>query len=303
MQNFQDKIEPNTEFLQKCNESVDTLVRHLHNIGRHNSKYQPKEVVKSGSLSKGTAVKDKSDIDLVVYMNDDGTNIESQRKQAVEYLEEYLKLHDKCKIDGKTQAAVKVQLRVDLTECMDVDVLPTFIYYDNPRQIYERMKYDYSFRETASAALAPLQRDFVQSKCYGKPKIKQLIRLVKYWKRTCLEDGSSKRLPTSYPLELITIGEWEDAGKPGNFDMRQGLYHVMKALQNYKRIKRVWYDNYTEELTRSAGVCKGYYVIDPANPYNNVMTRCDEWDYVSTQVGQFLQQRLFHSLIPRSDWQ
>jgi hypothetical protein len=40
-------------------------------------------------------------------------------------------------------------------------------------------------------------------------------------------------------LELITIGEWEDAGKPEDFDMRKGFYHVMNAIKNYRNIHRV----------------------------------------------------------------
>jgi hypothetical protein len=59
-----------------------------------------------------------------------------------------------------------------------------YLFSDNPTQIYDKMKNDKSLRNTASAALSPLQRDFVKDK---PGKVKQLIRLVKYWKGTCLQ--------------------------------------------------------------------------------------------------------------------
>ena len=46
------------------------------------------------------------------------------------------------------------------------------------------MKGDKRFRYIASSALSPLQRDFVKPR---PAKVKQLIRLVKYWKGTCLQ--------------------------------------------------------------------------------------------------------------------
>ena len=59
-----------------------------------------------------------------------------------------------------------------------------YLFSDNLTQTYDKMKDDRRFRETASAALAPLQRDFVK---HRPAKVKQLVRLVKYWKGTCLQ--------------------------------------------------------------------------------------------------------------------
>lgn len=300
MLNLQTKIEPTEQYISMCNRSVDLLVQHLYQID--NPTFTPREVVKGGSLGKGTAVKDKSDIDLVVYMRDGGIDgtIEEQRERAIAFLKKHIVSHSQCSFDGQTPAAVKVKLQVDMTHTVDVDILPTFIYHDNPTQIYDKMKDDRRLRDTASAALSPLQRDFVK---HRPAKVKQLIRLVKYWKGTCLQDDPSKRLPTSYPLELITIGEWEDAGKPEDFDMRKGFYHVMNAIKNYRNIHRVWYLHYDRLRIARAGVLHGHYVIDPANPYNNVMDRCDAWDDVSRQVGTFLQQELFSGISPSCGWQ
>jgi hypothetical protein len=74
-------------------------------------------------------VKDKSDIDLVVYMRDDGIDgtIEEQREKAIAFLKIHIASHSQCSFDGKTQAAVKVKLQVDSTHTVDVDILPTFL--------------------------------------------------------------------------------------------------------------------------------------------------------------------------------
>ena len=76
-------------------------------------------------------MKDKSDIDLVVYMRGgaiDGT-IEEQRERALAFLKRHIVSHNRCYFDGQTPAAVKVKLQVDMTHTVDVDILPTFIYH------------------------------------------------------------------------------------------------------------------------------------------------------------------------------
>jgi hypothetical protein len=65
---------------------------------------------------------------------------------------------------------------------------------------------------------------------------------------------------------------------------------------------RYLYECLTWSIYR-AGVLHGHYVIDPANPYNNVMDRCDAWDDVSRQVGTFLRQELFSGISPSDGWQ
>lgn len=58
------------------------------------------------------------------------------------------------------------------------------------------------------------------------------------------ESTGLQRLPSSYPLELIVIGEWEDAGRPQNFNICKGFYHVLRAIVHYKSLKHAWTVNY-----------------------------------------------------------
>lgn len=98
-----------------------------------------------------------------------------------------------------------------------------------------------------SAALVQLQVDFVKKQ---PANVKNLIRLVKYWRKTCVEEQAESRLPTSYPLELITIDRWEEAGSPDSFDMRKGFKAVLQQLVDYRSIYVIWYHNYTREFAQ-----------------------------------------------------
>ena len=99
-------------------------------------------------------------------------------------------------------------------------------------------------RKYYSAHFVGLQVEFVKGQL---PIVKDLIRLVKYWRKTCIEDTGETRLPSSYPLELITIRCWEEAGKPESFDIRAGFKAVLQQLVEYRDINVRWYINYDRD--------------------------------------------------------
>ena len=107
-----------------------------------------------------------------------------------------------------------------------------------------------------SAHFVSLQVDFVKGQ---ESIVKDLIRLVKYWRKTCIEDKSNgtTRLPSSYPLELITIDCWEKAEKPLSFDIRAGFKAVLQQLVDNCHIQVIWYDNYKEAIAERASGIKG----------------------------------------------
>ena len=98
-----------------------------------------------------------------------------------------------------------------------------------------------------SAHLVSLQVEFVKGQ---PPNVKNLIRLVKYWRKTCIEDKSTgtARLPSSYPLELITIACWEEADEPPSFDIRAGFKAVLQRLVDNCHIRFIWYNYYTKDI-------------------------------------------------------
>ncbi len=75
--------------------------------------------------------------------------------------------------------------------------------------------------------------------------VKNLIRLVKYWKKETISSNSGERIPTSYPIELITIHLWEQhTTTNGTFNTLKAFHGVMEALKDYKTLNVIWTKNY-----------------------------------------------------------
>ena len=126
-------------------------------------------------------------------------------------------------------------------------MLHLFNVLDRER-FYTNMLDDKSNWRYYSAALVLIQRDFVKER---PALVKDLIRLVKYWRKTFLPKKSAKRPPPSYLLELLTIHAWENANRPERFDVKIGFKAVIEALKNHQRLRVSWGDYYREDLIPS----------------------------------------------------
>ena len=82
------------------------------------------------------------------------------------------------------------------------------------------MMHDEENWEYYSAALVKLQVKFVDKR---PANVKDLIRLVKYWRKTYIQQIGHERLPPSYLLELLTIHAWEKANCPQKFNIKIGF--------------------------------------------------------------------------------
>jgi hypothetical protein len=45
--------------------------------------------------------------------------------------------------------------------------------------------------------------------------------------------ADSPKWPSSYALELVVIGAWNDAGSPNKFETTKALHAVLKSLVNH----------------------------------------------------------------------
>lgn len=294
------KIEPDTAYIQRCNAVVDRLCQFMRNSLP--PKLRPAEVRKCGSLGKGTAVIGKSDADLVVFLAEfhSISTLRSEIKRILDEMQEYFVKFGGCKLEGKTWHAVKL-----LITCNDhthsVDILPSvdILKLKTTKDIFKEME-SLSDCEKGyySAALAPLQVEFVAR---APTKVKTLIRLIKYWRKTEFKENTSdQRLPSSYSLELIVIAVWETAGKPENFELCKGFYHVLRAIAYYRCLKHAWTLNYDSHYVQR----DPFYVVDPANPFNNVLTACNCWDMIAAKAKSLLQARLFEECVDgQCGWQ
>nr|XP_022293879.1 2'-5'-oligoadenylate synthase 1A-like [Crassostrea virginica] len=281
----QTELEPDTEYNKSCNAVVDRLCQFMQN--NFPDQLRPSEVRKAGSLGKGTAVKGKSDADLVVFLANFHTisELHPNLPNIFARMIQYLGTYGGCNVTGKTPHAVQVSVHCH-GHSHDADILPSvdILKTKTLHEIYKEMDSERRFRHFYYAALTPLQIEFVSQ---VPVKVKNLIRLMKFWKKTGFEDNTTEhdqRLPSSFLLELIVINEWKRAGSPQDFDLRKGFYHVLTAITNYRTMRLASTQNYTSHRCRDDN-----FVMDPANPFNNVMNVCNCWETVAEKASWFLR--------------
>ena len=91
----------------------------------------PFNTIQGGSVGKGTAVKDKADIDCVVFLNDVKTMKEhklnlQETKDCLESCLEHSPYKKQITFGKQTPFAVKFRLRLNSSREFDIDLLPTF---------------------------------------------------------------------------------------------------------------------------------------------------------------------------------
>ena len=115
-------------------------------------------------------------------------------------------------------------------------------------RFYRKMLGDEKNWPYYSAALVMIQKHFVKER---PALVKDLIRLVKYWRKTYIPQSGSKHVPPSYLLELLTIHAWGNANHPERFDLKIGFKAVMEALKNHQSPRVSWGDYYRKNLIPS----------------------------------------------------
>lgn len=116
---------------------------------------------------------------------------------------------------------------------------------------------DEETRRYYSAALIELQLEFIKPKLSDRSRVKDLIRLVKYWCKEFVvpvsKHGVRGVYPNSYLIELVTIHAWEEVGEPNTFDMAVGFRAVMEKLRSHEKLDIVWQDNYGPSQVNAKG--------------------------------------------------
>ncbi|XP_028407281.1 2'-5'-oligoadenylate synthase 3-like [Dendronephthya gigantea] len=265
-----EELQPTEEFNREMQETVGKICEFLR---RH---MEPDQIVKGGSLGKGTAVRGRCDIDLVLVLN--GVEGAEDLKRKLPEIRVKIKTMLTIYSGGFTivpgslkDSSFLVKFSVKGTHGnIDVDLLPTFKYEDL-QSLYRKMRTDQRHSEYYSVALAQRKVAFVGRQ---PANVKNLIRLVKYWKKEKVTSMSGG----SYLMELITIHLWEENTRYGNgtFDTLKAFHGVMKALEEYHSLNVIWTTNYSaSEIPHEVKSRPGPLVMDPANPMNNVCTAFD----------------------------
>nr|KAG5693112.1 hypothetical protein BaRGS_014062 [Batillaria attramentaria] len=259
--------------------NVDKLVRCLQQISEDG--YNVKEVVKGGSLGKGTATPD-SDIDLVVYFNGLRSiqDLEDARPDLKRLIKSAIK-HSTFshQIEWKKGTTFAVKCRMNGT---GVDILPAFDVLGElgtPAAVYKSMKrYPGGPDEAAdqySASLTKLQRNFVRK---TDSTVKGATRMLKEWSKENDVDISS------YCLELVAI--YVDSRNP-DLSQEDLFRKCMGRLANCHALC-IAFDEYYDS-DRYTRYMDAPYILDPANPYKDTLEHAD-WKEVSRDANAYFRE-------------
>ncbi|NXN78323.1 OASL2 protein, partial [Bombycilla garrulus] len=295
-------LEPSTAFTTQVKKTVGQICEFLKTNCFEDDIHVLK-TVKGGSAGKGTALKNKSDADVVLFVSClSSYQVQKQnRKRILDLIKIRLKAcreslafdvwigEPNYKGPGSTPRSVSLTLLSKETgESIDMDILPA---YDALGQVIEDARpnpevYVNLLRACRdpgefSPCFTELQKKFVKR---YPARLKNLLRLVKYWYKERLNPQyPSAALPPKYALELLTIYAWEEGtGSADSFDMAQGFRTVLELLRQPQQIIIYWEKYYSlqhpeigahvKQLLRSPRPV----ILDPADP-TGILGRSKDW--------------------------
>ncbi|XP_071118902.1 2'-5'-oligoadenylate synthase 3-like [Haliotis cracherodii] len=277
-------VRPDAGYIAKCQEQVGKFVKFLES---KNGPLNVNKIVTTGSLVSGTAERARADIDLIIYLNDYSSVRDLSRDigNVLRHLKTYIETDviwaKSLVFKAMTPHSAQFFLKLgDNDTEHTVDLLPAVDIAKTMSQsaIYEEMKDQTDIRRFYGVSLAPFHFRFYQK---VPAKVKDLIRLVKYWRRA--EDvpiGSGF-------IETLVIAVWREDHKPQNFDMNQYLRHVMLRLSQIKTLAVVFDDNYNHRLYRND--LKPPYLLDPCDPYKNMAPSIGDIPMVKKKADAVLE--------------
>ncbi|XP_036027547.1 2'-5'-oligoadenylate synthase 1A-like [Onychomys torridus] len=293
---IEDNLLPDTRFRAEVNAAINIICDFLKERCFRGAAHPVRvsRVVKGGSSGKGTALKGKSDADLVVFLNN-LTSFEDQLKRRGEFIQEIKKQLDELqrerhiRVKFEVQSSLwcnprvlsfklsspQLQQEVEFHVLLAYDVLGQINNIKPDPQIYAKLISEcisLGREGEFSTCFTELQRNFLKQR---PPKLKSLIRLVKHWYQLCKEK-LGKPLPPQYALELLTVYAWERGSGDTEFNTAQGFRTVLELVTKYRQLLIYWtvyYDfqnpdisNYLHsQLKRARPV-----ILDPADPTGNV---------------------------------
>ncbi|XP_028609743.1 inactive 2'-5'-oligoadenylate synthase 1B-like [Grammomys surdaster] len=312
---------PDTRFRDNLREVMNVVYAHLNERCFQGSSHPARasKARKGGSSDKGTTLKGKSNVDLVLYLSS-LTSFEDLLNHREEFIKEIKKQLDE--IQRKKDFVVKFGVQSSwspnsqalrfklsnpyLLKDVKFDVLPAYAFLGHlviPRRPNEQFYANLISGRTSpgmedefSPSFMELQEYFVNC-C--PTKLKSLIRLVKHWYQLCQEKLGDP-LPPQYALQLLTIYAWERGSRATKFNTAQGFRTVLELITKYKRLRIYWtvyYDfihpevsDYLHRQLRKARPV----ILDPADPTRNVASFNSEgWRPLAGEAAAWLRYPCF----------
>merc|ERR1719160_1849048 len=222
------------------------------------------QVVKGGSVGKGTAISGTTDAEVVFFLRGMPQGQQSKwlpplLKAVAAVLTQHL--NQEHGVEGICTSDDSVNMKVK--GCVDVELRfsPDFETYSEVIEAMGQQRPD--VRKHFNTALVKEQVQFV-SKQPGQVKV--TMRLLKWW-RNQQRWSSQLTTPSDEILELIAVYSALQA-KPR--DQKMAIANAMSLMARFEELRIVWSNYYGKEDIWSPLLQQRPLLMDPVNPYLNV---------------------------------
>ncbi|XP_030314572.1 2'-5'-oligoadenylate synthase 1 [Calypte anna] len=311
-----DNLQPSEEFSRQVKETVKQICEFLKQQDFEKN-IRVQKTVKGGSTGKGTALKNNSDADVVLFINYfssyEKQKQDKERLYILKLIEERLHIcRDRVdftvsiskpwyKRPSNAPRSLSFSLCSKNSESTEVDLLPAYdalgpVIKDVPpdTNVFVKLLNACSSPGEFSPCFTELQKKFVK-RC--PPKLKNLVRLVKYWYKELVKaEHPNADLPPKYALELLTIYAWEvGTNSNKNFVTAEGFRTVLELLRQHQEICIYWEEFYSlqnrqigDHVKRLLGSCRPV-ILDPADP-TGILGQGKRWDLLEKAAASHLAQ-------------
>ncbi|XP_071118193.1 2'-5'-oligoadenylate synthase 1A-like isoform X1 [Haliotis cracherodii] len=286
---IQATIQPSSEIRRDCDRVVDRVTNFL----QLKTPLSVNMVIRGGSLGRSTNVRGISDVDLVVFIND--VNSIQQLQDNMETILDKLQnafarnWTGTLQLVNRSDRCLQYKLSCsDSNHVHEVDILPAYnvVEVKTSHGVFNEMmtKTDRQ-RRFYSPCFITEQVKLVKS---ATIKVKNLVRLVKYWANREVNRPNDKILK-SFFLEIVVISLWKNRGSPSDFNTNDWFKEVMTQLADLTSLRILWPDIYTVSSYYDIRMTPNPVALDPANPYSNQAPQ-RQHDHVMTCAKKVLRR-------------
>nr|BAB19016.1 2',5'-oligo adenylate synthetase A [Gallus gallus] len=302
-------LQPSTEFSTAVKQTVKDICDFLKE--RCFEGISVLKTVKGGSAGKGTALRNNSDADVVLFINcfSSYQEQEARRGHILAIIERRLNeclptlsfgvsiTSPRYKDSRDRPRSLSLTLSSSASRgSIDVDILPAYGALGQVIQdarpdpaVYVKLLATRCGPGDFSPSFTELQKNFVK---WRPAKLKDLLRLVKHWYKEMLKPKyPNAKLPPKYALELLTIYAWEGGTGREDFSMAEGFCTVLELLGQYRDICIYWEKYYSLEDEWVGAYLKKQLrqprpvILDPADP-TGILGQGKNWDLVAKEAAE-----------------
>ncbi|NXJ98794.1 OASL2 protein, partial [Corythaixoides concolor] len=304
-------LQPSTDFTKQVKQTVKQICDFLKE-DCFETNIRVYKTVKGGSAGKGTALRNNSDADVVLFLSH-FSSYQQQKQERVHILNLIERRLHACrkrltftvnitepryKGPGNTPRSLSLTLCSRQTsESIEVDILPAYdalgqVIRDVPPDegVYEGLLNASSDPGEFSPCFTELQKHFVKR---YPAKLKNLLRLVKHWYKELLKPQyHNADLPPKYALELLTIYAWEEGtGSSESFVMAEGFRTVLELLCRHQEICIYWEKYYSLQHSQIGAHVKSLLrrprpvILDPADP-TGILGQGKNWSLMAQEAAR-----------------